>query len=174
MALEITQQIGTSRGITSEGYVRIESFEFRKQNGFLRVYPKLYMNRHEAASASRDLFDEHSPGMLDKEWEAQNFEIPEVYKFHLTESQVRSREFLRVETVSESVDQMVPDPENPGQEITQSSWTYDTISVSGSEEYMADVISTAGISENSIYEFAYPLLKAELKGVFGSDSVIDS
>ena len=30
MALEIQKQIGTSRGITSEGYVRIESFEFRK------------------------------------------------------------------------------------------------------------------------------------------------
>jgi hypothetical protein len=173
MALEITKQIGTSRGITSEGYVRIESFEFRKQNGTLRVYPIMYLNEHEAASASRDLFDDDSPAMLTEEWEAKNYEIPEYYKFHLTESQVRSREYVRVETVSESVDQSVPDPENPGQEITQSSWVYDTITVSGSEDYDADVISTAAISEVSIYDFAYPLLKTELKQVFGSDSVID-
>lgn len=171
MALEITKQIGTSRGITSEGYVRIESFEFRKQNGFLRVYPIMYMNEHEAASASQDLFDEHSPAMLTEEWEAKNYEIPEHYVFHLTESQVRSREFLRVETVSESVDQMVPDPENPGQEITQSSWTYDTITVSGSEDYNADVITTNAITGSSIYDFAYPLLRAELSKVFGSDYV---
>ena len=174
MALEIQKQIGTSRGITSEGYVRIESFEFRKQNGFLRVYPTMYLNEHHAASASRDLFDEHSPAMLKEEWEAKNFEIPEVYTFHLTESAVRTREFLRVETVSQSVDSMVPDPDNPGQEITQSSWTYDTVTVSGSEEYTTSVISTAGISNNTIYDFAYPLLKTELKQVFGSDSVIDA
>ena len=174
MALEITKQIGTSRGITSEGYVRIESFEFRKHNGTLRVYPKMYMNGHEAASASRDLFDEHSPAMLTEEWEAKNYEIPEFYKFHLTESQVRSREYLRVETVSQSVDQMIPDPENPGEEITSSYWEYDTVTVSGSEDYNADVISTAAINEVSIYDFAYPLLKAELKQVFGSDSVIDA
>jgi hypothetical protein len=174
MALEITKQIGTSRGITSEGYVRIESFEFRKQSGFLRVYPVMYMNEHEAASASRDLFDEHSPAMLTEEWEAKNYEIPEHYVFHLTESQVRSREYLRVETVSESVDQMIPDPENPGQEITQSSWVYDTVNVSGSEEYTADVISVSAISDTSIYDFAYPLLKAELNQVFGAANVSDS
>ena len=174
MALEITKQIGTSRGITSNGYVRIESFEFRKQNGFLRVYPIMYMNEHEAASASQDLFDEHSPAMLTEEWEAKNYEINEVYTFHLTESQVRQRDYLRVETVSESVDQMVPDPENPGQEITQSYWEYDTVTVSGSEDYTADVISTNALTGSSIYDFAYPLLKAELKTVFGSANVQDS
>jgi len=90
-----------------------------------------------------------------------------VYSFHLTESQVRSREFLRVETVSSSVEQMVPDPEDPENMITQSSWTYDTVNVSGSEEYTADVITTNALTGSSIYDFAYPLLKTELKEVFG-------
>lgn len=167
MALEIQKQIGTSRGITSEGYVRIESFEFRKSNGTLRVYPTLYLNDGAASSASRDLFDEHSPAMLVEEWEAKSYEVKEVYSFHLTESQVRSREFLRVETVSSSVEQMVPDPEDPENMITQSSWTYDTVNVSGSEEYTADVITTNALTGSSIYDFAYPLLKTELKEVFG-------
>ena len=174
MTLKITKQIGTSRGITSNGYVRIESFEFRKGNGFLRVYPIMYMNEHEAASASRDLFDEHSPAMLPEEWEAKNFEINEVYTFHLTESQVRSREYLRVESISSSVDQMIPDPENPGQEITSSYWEYDSITISGSEDYAADVISVNAITGSSIYNYAYPLLKAELKNVFGDANVSDS
>ena len=174
MALEITKQIGTSRGITSEGYVRIESFEFRKQNGLLRVNPVMYMNEHEARSASQDLFDEHSPAMLVEEWAAKNYEIAETYTFHLTESQIRSRDYVRVETVSESVEQSVPDPENPGQEISQSSWVYDTVTVSGSEEYTADVISVSAISDTSIYDFAYPLLKTELKQIFGAANVSDS
>ena len=173
MALEIQKQIGTSRGITSEGYVRIESFEFRKSNGLLRVNPTLYLNAGAAVSASQDLFDEHSPAMLVEEWEAKSFEVKETYTFHLTESQIRTRDFLRVETVSQSVDQMVPDPDNPGSEITQSSWTYDTVNVSGSEEYTANVISTNAITGSSIYDFAYPLLKAELKEVFG-DVVVDA
>jgi hypothetical protein len=174
MALKINKQIGTSKGITSEGYVRIESFEFRKQNGFLRVYPVMYLNEGAASSASQDLFDAHSPAMLVEEWEAKNYEINDVYTFHLTESQVRTRDFLRVETVSQSVDQMIPDPDNPGAEITQSTWEYDTVTVSGSEEYTTDVISTNAIDSVSIYAFAYPLLKAELNTKFGSANVEDA
>jgi len=173
MALEIQKQIGTSRGITSEGYVRIESFEFRKSNGFLRVNPTLYLNQGAAASASQDLFDEHSPAMLVEEWEAKSYEVKEEYVFHLTESQVRTREYLRVETVSESVESIVPDPEDPESMITQSSWTYDTVNVSGSEDYTANVISTNAITGSSIYDFAYPLLKVELKSIFG-DVVVDA
>ena len=157
MALEIQKQIGTSRGITSEGYVRIESFEFRKSTGFLRVTPTLYLNEGAAAV---------------EEWEAKSYEVKEEYVFHLTESQVRTREYLRVETVSESVESIVPDPENPENMITQSSWTYDTVNVSGSEEYTATVISTNAITGSTIYDFAYPLLKVELKSIFG-DVVVD-
>lgn len=167
MALEIQKQIGTSRGITSEGYLRIESFEFRKQTGLLRVNPVLYLNEHHAKSASQDLFDEHSPAMLTEEWEAKSYEVKEQYVFHLTESQVRTRDYLRVETVSESIEQIVPDPENPENDITQSSWTYDTVNVSGSEEYTAEVISTNAITGSSIYDFAYPLLKYEMEQIFG-------
>ena len=111
--------------------------------------------------------------MMVEEWEAKSYEVKETYTFHLTESQIRTRDYLRVETVSESVDQIVPDPENPENMITQSSWTYDTVNVSGSEEYTADVISTNAITGSSIYDFAYPLLKAELKTVFG-DVVVDA
>lgn len=50
--------------------------------------------------------------------------------------------------------------------ITQSSWTYDTVNVSGSEEYTADVITTNALTGSSIYDFAYPLLKTITKTNF--------
>ena len=105
--------------------------------------------------------------MLTEEWQAKSYEVKEQYVFHLTESQVRTRDYLRVETVSESIEQIVPDPENPENDITQSSWTQDTVNVSGSEEYTAEVISTKAITGSSIYDFAYPLLKYEMEQVFG-------
>jgi hypothetical protein len=68
---------------------------------------------------------------------------------------------------------MVPDPSNPGSEITQSNIDYRNETVTGSEDYQVNLISTNPISEVSIYDFAYPLLKAKLEESFGGGNVID-
>ena len=173
MALIINKSIGTSKGITDEGYVRIESFEFRKNLGYLRVYPVLYMNEGAASSASYDEYEDNRPDATNVDWKASSDSVNEVYKFPVTESIVKTRDFERTYLVSHSVDVMVPDPTNPGTEITQSTIDYRNETVSGSEEYTVHLISTNPISSGSIYDFAYPLLKAKLNEEFGSGSVID-
>lgn len=173
MALIINKSIGTSKGITDEGYVRIESFEFRKNLGYLRVFPVLYMNKGAASSASFDEYEDNRPDATGLEWKASNDDIKEIYKFPVTESVVNTRDFERTYLVSHSVDVMVPDPANPGTEITQSTIDYRNETVTGSEEYTTHLISTNPISSGSIYDFAYPLLKERLNVVFGSGSVIN-
>jgi hypothetical protein len=173
MALIINTSIGTSKGITDEGYVRIESFEFRKNLGYLRVFPVLYMNSGSAESASYEEYDDQRPDAANEELKAKNDNILEIYKFAVTESVTRTRDFSRTYLVSESVDIMVPDPSNPGSEITQSNIDYRNETVTGSEDYQVNLISTNPISEVSIYDFAYPLLKAKLEESFGEGNVIN-
>lgn len=173
MALIINKSIGTSKGITDEGYVRIESFEFRKNLGYLRVYPTLYMNSGAASSASYDEYEDNRPDATNMEWKASSDSVNEVYKFPVTESIVKTREFSRTYLISESIDVMVPDPANPGNEITQSTIDYRNETITGSEEYTVHLISTNPISSGSIYDFAYPLLKEKLNQEFGSGSVIN-
>jgi hypothetical protein len=173
MALIINTSIGTSKGITDEAYIRIESFEFRKNLGYIKVFPTLYMNSGSAASASYEEYDDNRPDAANEELKAKNDNIAEIYKFAVTESITRTRDFSRTYLVSESVDVMVPDPSNPGTEITQSNIDYRNQTITGSEDYTTDLISTNPISGISIYDFAYPLLKAKLEESFGDGNVID-
>jgi len=171
MALHINTQIGTDKGITSDGYVRINRFEIQKDRGLIRVFPKLYMSADTAASASAIDFDLHNPSYTNNQWDAKNHLIKEEYQFPMTSSVVREREYTRTELVSSSVEQEVPDPDNPGEVITESVWNYENQIVSGTEEYTVDIVDNSAITGSSIYEFAYPLLAYELGVHFGFDNV---
>jgi hypothetical protein len=171
MALHINTQIGTDKGITSDGYVRINRFEIQKDRGIVRVFPKLYMSADTAASASGDSFDLHNPAYTNNQWDAKNHLIKETYEFPVTSSVVREREYTRTQLVSSSVEQEVPDADNPGQVITESVWNYENQIVSGTEEYNVDIIDISPITGSSIYDFAYPLLAYELGIHFGFDNI---
>lgn len=173
MALQINTQIGTDKGITSEGYVRINKFEIDGKKGIVRVFPKLYMDAEIAASVSGDEYDPSSPTYTDHTKEAKNHLIKDDYMFAMTSSVVRERDYTRTETVSSSIDQEVPDPDNPGETKIESVWNYDTQIVSGTEEYSVDIVDNSPITGSSVYEFAYPLLKYELGVHFGFDNIDD-
>jgi hypothetical protein len=53
MALKITKQIGTSKGIVENTYLRIEKYEIDKPTGTLKVSPSLYTSEQSAS-----MFDE--------------------------------------------------------------------------------------------------------------------
>jgi len=171
MALHINTQIGTDKGITSDGYVRINRFEIEKDRGLIRVFPKLYMSLDAATSASNIDYDLNNPAYTNNQWEAKNHLIKDIYNFPITSSVVREREYTRTQLVSASVEQEVPDPDNPGQVITESVWNYENQIISGTEEYNVDIIDNSAITGSSIYEFAYPLLAYELGVHFGFDNV---
>jgi len=172
MGLIINTQIGTNRGITDEGYVRIEKYEVDTYNGFLRVYPNLYLSSASAAEAKQDEWVRYSAVENRDDKECASVQLKNEYLFPLTSSEVRTRYEVVSQTVSSSVETMVPNPDGPG-EVTSSHWEYDNQEVSQSIEYTASVIDTSHITGSSIYEFAYPLLKAELAIEFGVGNILD-
>jgi hypothetical protein len=173
MALLINTQIGTDRGITSEGYVRIQRLEYSSKTGVLTINPKLYVSPDAALSASREEYKPDSPSMLDEIYGAKNTNVKDEYKYPITSSRTIDVPYVRAQMVSESVTITIPDPSNPENEITSSSWTYTNHIVSGSDEKVIGIIDNSIITQTSIYEFAYPLLKADLELSFGNGTIQD-
>lgn len=172
MGLIINTQIGTNRGITSNGYVRIEKFEIDSYNGHLRVYPNLYLNSGSAEESKVDEWSQFSAEEPRKENLCESVQIKDEYLFPLTSSVIRTRYEIVSQTVSSSVETMVPNPDGEG-EITSSYWEYDNEEVSQSIEYTASIVDTDLITGSSIYDFAYPLLKYELTSEFGNGNIVD-
>ena len=173
MALLINTQIGTDRGITSEGYVRIQRLEYSSKSGVLTINPKLYINIDAAVSASNEEYKPDSPSILDDIYGAKNVSVKDEYRYPITSSRTIDVPYIRSEMISESVTITIPDPNDPNNEITSSSWAYNSHIVSGSEEKIIGIIDNSVITQTSIYEFAYPLLKADLELSFGSGSIQD-
>lgn len=173
MALHINTQIGTDKGITSDGYLRIEEIDINAKTGVVRVRPTLYMSPDAAVSASGDEFDPYNPSYTNNEYTANNHLVEREYKFSLTSSVVREREFTRVETVSSSYEEEIVDVANPNETITETRWTYANEIVSGTEEYTVAIVDNSAITGSSVYAFTYPLLKYELGTKFGFDNIDD-
>lgn len=168
MALKINKQIGTNKGITSEGYVRIENISLVAKQGILKVNTLLYINEDAALSASKnDEVREVSARMVDNDWQAENVDVKFTYEFPLTRTEVRTREYARYEDVSQSVEYYYPNPDDPSEMLTGSRWEHSSNWVTGSESYTANVVDLTSVVENSIYDVAYPLLKVKLEESFG-------
>lgn len=174
MGLVINKQIGTDRGITNDAYVRIQRLEYNSKTGILTINPMVYINSDAALSASREEYRPDNPSMLDEIYGAKNVNIKNEYIYPITSSKTIEVPYVRTEMVSESVTITIPDPNNPDNEITSSSWTYTTHVVSGSEEEIIPIIDNSIITQTSIYEFAYPLLKADLEIIFGEGTIQNS
>ena len=174
MALLINTQIGTDRGITSEGYVRIESFNYNAHNGVMVVSPKLYLDVVAAESASAVLNDTYyTPTMYSGQFVANNLNVKNEYTFYVTSSFEAETYFERPGIVSSSVEITTPDPANPGEMITSSQWVFENVTLSGSEAYTKSVVDNSALVSSSIYDFAYPLLKYELEVAFGEGTIED-
>jgi hypothetical protein len=173
MALLINKQIGTDRGITSEGYVKIQKFEYNSKTGILRVNPVLYTSLDAALSASNEEYNPDSPNTIDETYVAKNIGVKDEYQYPITSSKTIEVPYTRSQMVSESVDITIPDPNDPNNEITSPSWTYTNKVVSGSEEKIIGIIDNTVINQLPIYDFAYPLLKADLEIVFGEGNIQD-
>ena len=170
MALTINKTIGTNRGITDNAYVRIEKFEVDSYTGVIKVYPTLYMNYEAASSASKFEFNEYSPVQTREQFGCSTIDFSDSYKFYLTSSIEKTREVSVTQETSSSNEIQVPDGTGSRTEVVWSTQISESLV---EETYEQPIVDISAITGSTIYEFAYPLLKYELKQVFGSDSVDD-
>lgn len=88
MALKIKKQIGTSKGIVEDTYLRIDSYTLNKNNGTLSVIPHLYTNQEESKQAidSIILYGNISNPRINSSFFHITEQIDNQYHFRLTSS----------------------------------------------------------------------------------------
>lgn len=167
MALKITAQIGTDRGITSEAYVRITNYELNKY-GSANFRIEIFQSQADLNPSTGAL-----PGMMGGQ--ARNQQIGEMLYVSLTKEVQET--VTRTRTVNTPVvtqeEQTIVDAEGNSVTTMVDVTTYPL----REEEYeetitkvVADLSSAEGVD---IFAFGYSHLKAKLVDLFGAENVVD-
>lgn len=168
MALKITTQIGTDKGITSEAYVRIADYQISKSgSGNFRI--EIYQSQADVPSATGSM----SGSMVGS---ARNQQIGDNLWVPLTKEidvVVTENRLVPVEVQNEV---QVPGPlDEDGNPTTV------TQTVTSTEMQMQDVEVTvkrivpdlSSAEDVDIFAFGYGKLKAKLVELFGANNVVD-
>lgn len=156
MALKITTQIGTDKGITSEAYVRISDYQVSKYgNANFRI--ELFQSEDEKPSGGTVLLPVNSP--------SKNQQIGESLLVSLT------KDISATRTVAKSVEVITPSTTDEEGNIIPESRTWETQEVE--ETYTKTVPDLSDLEEGTIFEFGYAKLRAKLQELFGAENIID-
>jgi hypothetical protein len=170
MALKITAQIGTDKGITSEAYVRIADYQISKY-GSANFRIELFQSQEDVAAPGSGIYPGMGGGV------ARNQQIGESLYVAMTK-QVE-------ETITVTVQRMVPvqvefTEEVPGVDA-EGAPTSTTVTRTRTEMQEQDVEETitktvpdlSSAEGVDVFEFGYAHLKTKLEGLFGADNVVD-
>lgn len=159
MALKITTQIGTDKGITSEAYVRIADYQVSKY-GSASFRIELFQSQEDSV-VSNGMYPMPMGG-----GQARNQQIGDNLWVALTKEVEATRTVQRnVEVVTEAV------LDSEGEVITPASRTWEMQDVE--ETYTATVPDLTALEDETIFEFAYGKLKVKLADLFGAGNVVD-
>ena len=158
MALKITAQIGTDKGITSEAYVRIADYQVSKYGS---ASFRLELFQSQADSISTGMYP-----MPMGNGQARNQQIGDNLWVALTKEVEATRTVQRnVEVVTEAV------LDSEGEVITPASRTWEMQDVE--ETYTSTVPDLTVLEDETIFAFAYGKLKVKLADLFGAGNVVD-
>lgn len=163
MALKITTQIGTDKGITSEAYVRIADYQISKY-GSANFRIEIYQSQDDVAATG-------TPIMMGGQ--ARNQQIGENLYVSLTKEEQRTRTVTRMVPVQveREVDGPVDEEGNPTAPILHTVTEMQEQEIE--ETYTVTVPDLSGAEGIDVFEFGYSHLKAKLEGLFGAENVVD-
>ena len=170
MALKITAQIGTDKGITSEAYVRIADYQISKY-GSANFRIELFQSQEDVAAPGAGIYPGMGGGV------ARNQQIGESLYVAMTkrvEETITVKRMVPVQVEFEE-EVTVPAAEEGGEPTTQ------TVTRTRTEMQEQDVEETitktvpdmSGAEEIDIFAFGYGKLKAKLEELFGAEHVVD-
>lgn len=167
MALKITAQIGTDKGITSEAYVRIADYQISKY-GSANFRIELFQSQEDVVSPGAPGIYAGMGGGI-----ARNQQIGESLYVAMTkqvEETITVKRMVSVETTEEVV---VP-PTVEGGEPTTQTVTRHSMEEQDVEETITKTVPDLSSAEGiDVFEFGYAHLKTKLEGLFGADKVVD-
>ena len=161
MALKITTQIGTNRGLTSEAYIRIFKYEVSKL-GFMNCWLQIYQSEADANQTA---------GETPIYKECVSFEIGSIYKIPLVDTLTRT--VTKTQLVDYEDTMIVPvyvDGVQTGVEdktVTRKR----PMEVDVEETY--EVPNLSLIEGQDIFEYGYTKLKEKLVILYGAENIVD-
>ena len=167
MALKITTQIGTDKGITSEAYVRIADYQISKY-GSASFRIELFQSQEDATPALS------YPGMGGGT--ARNQQIGESLYVALTKQVQETITVKRMVPVEVEVEEEVSGtPDADGNPTTTTvTRTRTEMQEQDVEETFTKTVPDLSSAEGvDVFEFGYGHLKMKLEGLFGADNVVD-
>ena len=169
MALKITTQIGTDKGITSEAYVRIADYQISKY-GSANFRVEIFQAQADANPTSGIYPGSMYPGT------ARNQQIGETLYVQMTtqvEEAITVKRIVPVEITEEISVAGEPDAEGNPTTTTQTV-TRTEMQEQDVEETITKTVPDMSTAEGiDIFEFGYSKLRAKLEELFGADHVID-
>jgi hypothetical protein len=168
MALKITTQIGTDKGITSEAYVRIADYQISKY-GSANFRIELFQSQEDAAPAGGTF-----PGMGGGV--ARNQQIGESLYVPMTQQVDETRTVQRMIPVQVEFEEEVAGPldEEGNPTSTTVTRTRTEMQEQDVEETITKTVPDLSSAEGvDVFEFGYGHLKMKLEGLFGADNVVD-
>lgn len=167
MALKITTQIGTDKGITSEAYVRIADYQISK-HGWANLRLEIYQSQAEANPSQGTM-----PGMVGM---ARNQQIGESLWVSLTKEvdEVRIEKQMVPVQIEEQVEQPGPLDEDGNPTTVTVTQTRTEMQEQDVEvTYKKTVADLSTVEDVDVFEFGYGKLKAKLIELFGAGNVVD-
>ena len=167
MALKITTQIGTDKGITSEAYVRIADYQISKY-GSANFRIELFQSQEDATPAGS--YPNMGGGI------ARNQQIGESLYVPMTKQVEETRTVQRMVPVQVEFEEEVPGPLDEEGNPTSTTVTRTRIETQEQdvEETITKTVPDLSPAEGvDVFEFGYGHLKMKLEGLFGADNVVD-
>jgi hypothetical protein len=167
MAIKITSQIGTDKGITSEAYVRIADYQISKY-GSANFRIELFQSQEDVASpGAAGIYPGMGGGI------ARNQQIGESLYVAMTKQVSETVTVKRMVSVETTEEISVPSPIE-GEEPTTQTVTRHSMEEQDVEETITKTVPDLSSAEGiDIFEFGYAHLKTKLEGLFGADNVVD-
>jgi hypothetical protein len=167
MALKITTQIGTDKGITSEAYVRIADYQISKY-GSANFRIELFQSQEDATAPTS------YPGMGGGV--ARNQQIGESLYVALTKQVEETITVKRMVPVQVEFEEEVVGPlDSDGNPTTNTvTRTRTEMQEQDVEETITKTVPDLSSAEDvDVFEFGYGHLKTKLEGLFGAANVVD-
>ena len=172
MALKITSQIGTDRGITSEAYVRIADYQISKY-GSANFRIELYQSQADVAASGTGVY----PGPnMSATGPARNQQIGESLYVQMTKQVEETITVKRMVPVQVEFEETVPGA--PDADGNPTSTTVTRTRTEMEEQDVQEIVTKtvpdmSGAEGVDIFEFGYGKLKAKLQDLFGEANVVD-
>ena len=162
MALKITAEIGTNRGITNSAYLRIVNYQISKF-GYLQLNTQMFLNEEQASVPM---------GQIVAGMECFNIQIQNMLMIPLTKTLTRT--VNKMVMVEEEYEKKTPIYDENGQLTGNFNTETATHSIPKQmdveEEYQVPDLSL--IENQDIFAYGYAALKTKLIQTFGAENII--